>query len=408
MQCQELHRDELAEQYLNGQLDPAAQDEFEVHILECVQCLRQVEAVQTLRQGLAERAHQIRACSPVERSRFRWQWVTAAALALVVCGLGVIEFQRLKAPRSAKLQVPPSSSISITVGETIEVPASKSSSANSALVYNLPVNGRNHINFRLNDSHVTRDNAPFTGSAPGSGLNLKAQRARSNRINVDGIDGASDSTKGMSASIEPPATTPSMSQQAHAEVPPVGSDETTKELFRLGTITAFPYTFSGFGSSGKGVGSNVNSNALSDKTGGSSSSDPTRAFFRSAMNAYVEKRYVDALEILEEAVKKEPGAPDVNFYLGICRLLEAKPEASIAPLNAVLESKESPLQQAAHFYLAKAYIQTGDLANAESQLKTAAAMPGNLSTEAGLELGRLQALRSQDGKPSAIGTPGPQ
>ena len=405
MQCQELHRDELAEQYLNGKLDPAAQDEFEVHILECVQCLRQVEAVQTLRHGLAERAHQIRAYSPVGRSRFRWQWVTAAAFALVVCGLGVIEFQRIKAPRSAKLQVPPSSSISITGGATIEVPATKSSSANSALVDNLPVNG---FNFRLNDSHVTRDNAPFTGSAPGSGLNLKAQRARSNRINVDGIDGASNSTKGMSASIDYPATTPSMSQQVHAEVPPVGSDETTKELFRLGTITAFPYTFSGFGSSGKGVGSNVSLNALSDKTGGPRSSDPTRAFFRSAMNAYVEKRYVDALEILEEAVKKEPGAPDVNFYLGICRLLEAKPEASITPLNAVLESKESPLQQAAHFYLAKAYIQTGDLANAESQLKTAAAMPGNLSTEAGLELGRLQALRSQDGKPSAIGTPGPQ
>jgi anti-sigma factor RsiW len=44
MQCQELHRDELAEKYLNGQLDPAAQDEFEIHLLECVQCLRQVEA----------------------------------------------------------------------------------------------------------------------------------------------------------------------------------------------------------------------------------------------------------------------------------------------------------------------------------------------------------------------------
>jgi len=58
-----LHRDELAEKYLHGHLDPAAQDEFEVHILECAQCLRQVEAVQTLRQELAERAPQIRAAA---------------------------------------------------------------------------------------------------------------------------------------------------------------------------------------------------------------------------------------------------------------------------------------------------------------------------------------------------------
>jgi hypothetical protein len=46
MERQQLHRDELAEKYLNGQLGPGTQDEFEVHILECSHCLRQVEAVQ--------------------------------------------------------------------------------------------------------------------------------------------------------------------------------------------------------------------------------------------------------------------------------------------------------------------------------------------------------------------------
>ena len=50
MECQELHRDELAEQYLNGQLDPATQDDFEVHILECARCLNRVEAMQALRE----------------------------------------------------------------------------------------------------------------------------------------------------------------------------------------------------------------------------------------------------------------------------------------------------------------------------------------------------------------------
>jgi len=35
---------------------------------------------------------------------------------------------------------------------------------------NLPINGRNYINFTLTDSQVVRDNAPNTGAAPTSGL----------------------------------------------------------------------------------------------------------------------------------------------------------------------------------------------------------------------------------------------
>jgi hypothetical protein len=406
MECRQLNRDELAEKYLTGQLDAAEQDEFEVHILECAPCLRQVEAVQTLRDQLADRALEIRAYSQIERSPFRWKWAAVAAFGLVVCGLGLVEFRRMKTQQSAKLLPPPASARSATSSNGASS-ASDTFPMPSASIDNLPVNGRNYIRFTTTDSQVVRDNAPSTGSARSSGLNIKGQRARSNLVNVDGIDGAGDSTTGTSASIEYPATAPSTSQQAHPEVSQIVSDETAKELFRLGTVQAFPYTFSGFGSSQKyGVG-DVNPHALSDKTSGPHASDPTRAFFRSAMNAYLEKRYMDALEILEEAVKKEPGAPDVNFYLGVCRLLEAKPQDSIAPLNAVLDNKESPLQQAAHFYLAKAYIQIGDLVNAESQLQIAAAMPGTLSTEAGLELARLHALHSQDEKPRTVDAPRP-
>ncbi len=38
---------------------------------------------------------------------------------------------------------------------------------------NLPINGRNYINFTLTDSQVVRDNAPNTGAAPTSGLNIE-------------------------------------------------------------------------------------------------------------------------------------------------------------------------------------------------------------------------------------------
>ena len=41
---------------------------------------------------------------------------------------------------------------------------------------NLPINGRNYIQFTLTDSQVVRDNAQFLGAAPTSGLNMSGQR----------------------------------------------------------------------------------------------------------------------------------------------------------------------------------------------------------------------------------------
>lgn len=51
---------------------------------------------------------------------------------------------------------------------------------------NLPINGRNYINFALTDSRLARDDAPSIGAAPTSGLNMSGQRARANLVNVDG------------------------------------------------------------------------------------------------------------------------------------------------------------------------------------------------------------------------------
>ena len=78
MECQELHRSELTEKYLNGQLDPATRDDFEVYILECPRCLQNVEAVLVLRRQLADRDSQIRADSQIEGSQFPGRWISAA------------------------------------------------------------------------------------------------------------------------------------------------------------------------------------------------------------------------------------------------------------------------------------------------------------------------------------------
>jgi len=62
---------------------------------------------------------------------------------------------------------------------------------------NLPIDGRNYINFTLTNSQVARDTAPSIGAAPTSGLNVSGQRARSNLVNVDGADAGDSSVNGV-------------------------------------------------------------------------------------------------------------------------------------------------------------------------------------------------------------------
>ncbi len=66
---------------------------------------------------------------------------------------------------------------------------------------NLPINGRNYINFALTDSQVLRDNAPSIGAAPTSGLNISGQRGRSNLVNVDGADAVDNSVNGVRSTV---------------------------------------------------------------------------------------------------------------------------------------------------------------------------------------------------------------
>jgi len=105
-------------------------------------------------------------------------------------------------------------SITLSVAATTEVvevtsqaeliETSRSSTTNTIgerRIDNLPINGRNYINFTLTDSQVVRDNAPNTGAAPTSGLNMSGQRARSNLVNVDGTDATDNSVNGVRSTV---------------------------------------------------------------------------------------------------------------------------------------------------------------------------------------------------------------
>ena len=66
---------------------------------------------------------------------------------------------------------------------------------------NLPINGRNYINFTLTNSKTTRDVSPTIGPAPNSGLNVGGARARSNMVSVDGADAGDNSINGIRSTV---------------------------------------------------------------------------------------------------------------------------------------------------------------------------------------------------------------
>jgi hypothetical protein len=129
----------------------------------------------------------------------------------------------VEAARFAKVE---NTGVGITVGGLVELPVTLSVSGGKEIVEvtsqaalvetsrssttdtigqrridNLPINGRNYINFTLTDSQVVRDNAPNTGAAPTSGLNMSGQRARSNLVNVDGADATDNSVNGVRSTV---------------------------------------------------------------------------------------------------------------------------------------------------------------------------------------------------------------
>ena len=88
--------------------------------------------------------------------------------------------------------------------ESLPIETTRSESAQTVeerQIDNLPINGRNYINFTLTNSQTTRDISPTVGPAPNSGLNLSGARARSNMVSVDGADAGDNSTDGIRATV---------------------------------------------------------------------------------------------------------------------------------------------------------------------------------------------------------------
>ncbi|MGC2832506.1 MAG: TonB-dependent receptor [Candidatus Acidiferrum sp.] len=89
-------------------------------------------------------------------------------------------------------------------GETALIETTKtevSQTVDERSINNLPINGRNYINFTLTNSQTTRDVSPTIGPAPNSGLNIDGARARSNMVSVDGADAGDNSVDGIRSTV---------------------------------------------------------------------------------------------------------------------------------------------------------------------------------------------------------------
>jgi hypothetical protein len=84
----------------------------------------------------------------------------------------------------------------------VEVTRSESSqTVEERQIDNLPINGRNYINFTAINSQTLRDNSNAIGPAPNSGLSISGSRARSNMVSVDGADAVDNSVNGIRSTV---------------------------------------------------------------------------------------------------------------------------------------------------------------------------------------------------------------
>jgi hypothetical protein len=91
--------------------------------------------------------------------------------------------------------------------------------------------------------------------------------------------------------------------------------------------------------------------------------------FNSAMEAYQHNDFETAIEQLWTVNELQPtNVSEVNFYLGVSLVLVGRNPDAIAPLSQVIEAGDGPLREKSRYYLALAYVKTGRIKEAISEV----------------------------------------
>jgi tetratricopeptide (TPR) repeat protein len=98
--------------------------------------------------------------------------------------------------------------------------------------------------------------------------------------------------------------------------------------------------------------------------------------FRRGMERYQDADYMKAADDLHGALKLDPDAPHISFFLGVCQLMSGNDAPAIDSLRATIALGDSPYLEDAHFYLAKAFLRRKDLEAATAELQQVIAVGG--------------------------------
>jgi TolA-binding protein len=114
------------------------------------------------------------------------------------------------------------------------------------------------------------------------------------------------------------------------------------------------------------------------------------AGFQRVMKIYAAHDYATAVQELRVLAGVDPIFVPARFYLGISMLQAHDHAGGIEQLRAVIAAPSSRYQEAAHFYLAKALLASGDGNAAEQELKAVVALHGPLEPQAHVLLGQIR------------------
>lgn len=404
MDPQTIRHDERIEACLRHQLDEAVSDKFETHLLGCQGCTRLLEQMQSLRDGLEEKAPSIRLAAPKPRSfLLRWQTAAVAFALLLIVSAGMLQLWKgKKEPVAVAVRPQPRPEVHPQEVPPAPVPESPAPQTESA---------HTHSPGKKPAELLHSDKSPFnvngTAPAPQTEETTLADSSKSEPPGNTTPPGETPPNGAKPSDASPSsnalrlvAEVPAWAHNPQIEIK-IKTTAQGVELFQIGTVEPPPFSFSGFGKHAmdpKGIiGKSHSQGELAPDTG--------RALFKQGMNAYVDGRYDDAIGFLQSAALKDKKSDDINFYLGVSQILAGHPQEAVTPFGNVIAPGKSSLIQSAHYYLGKAYVQQLKLAEAEAEFRAAAALPGRVTADSNALLARTIALRAQleaNDKPPSI------